>query len=102
MLSWPDALCERLAAGGRRVVRYALRDSGESTGAGPQALAYILRDVAGALGGRPAHLAGIGVGGWSRRWPCCGVTPAARSARPSVSPSPSAVLSIVHRSSARS
>jgi hypothetical protein len=22
MLSWPDALCERLAAGGRRVVRY--------------------------------------------------------------------------------
>ena len=31
MLSWPDALCERLAAGGRRVVRYDLRDSGEST-----------------------------------------------------------------------
>ena len=30
MLSWPDALCERLAAGGRRVVRYDLRDSGES------------------------------------------------------------------------
>ncbi|MPZ96423.1 MAG: alpha/beta hydrolase, partial [Propionibacteriales bacterium] len=25
MLSWPDALCERLAAGGRRVVRYDLR-----------------------------------------------------------------------------
>ncbi|MGA5056309.1 alpha/beta fold hydrolase, partial [Streptomyces pseudogriseolus] len=31
MLSWPDALCERLAAGGRRAVRYDLRDSGEST-----------------------------------------------------------------------
>src|SRR5215207_11157881 len=31
MLSWPDGLCERLAAGGRRVVRYDLRDSGEST-----------------------------------------------------------------------
>ena len=31
MLSWPDALCERLAAGGRHVVRYDLRDSGEST-----------------------------------------------------------------------
>ena len=31
MLSWPDALCARLAAGGRRVVRYDLRDSGEST-----------------------------------------------------------------------
>src|SRR6266571_1616260 len=39
MLSWPDALCERLAVGGRRVVRYDL------------------------LGGGPAHLAGIGVGG---------------------------------------
>ncbi|WP_399881657.1 alpha/beta fold hydrolase [Streptomyces sp. BBFR51] len=70
MLSWPDALCERLAAGGRRVVRYDLRDSGESTTADPQALAYTLRDLAadaaalaGTLGGSPAHLAGIGVGG---------------------------------------
>ncbi|MGW0496631.1 alpha/beta fold hydrolase [Streptomyces sp. NPDC003007] len=70
MLSWPDALCERLAAGGHRVVRYDLRDSGESTTARPQAPAYTLRDLAtdaaalaDALGGRPAHLAGIGVGG---------------------------------------
>ncbi|MFJ4855485.1 alpha/beta fold hydrolase [Streptomyces sp. NPDC088730] len=70
MLSWPDALCERLAGGGRRVVRYDLRDSGESTTADPRAPAYTLRDLAadaaglaGALGGRPAHLAGIGVGG---------------------------------------
>ena len=70
MLSWPDALCERLAAGGRRVVRYDLRDSGESTTADPEAPAYTLRDLAadaatlaGALGGTPAHLAGIGVGG---------------------------------------
>ncbi|MFI6584206.1 alpha/beta fold hydrolase [Embleya sp. NPDC050493] len=70
MLSWPDALCERLAAGGRRVVRYDLRDSGESTTTDPQAPAYTLRDLAadaaalvGALGGGPAHLAGIGVGG---------------------------------------
>ncbi|MEV3973035.1 alpha/beta hydrolase [Streptomyces sp. NPDC050698] len=70
MLSWPDGLCERLAAGGRRVVRYDLRDSGESTTADPQAPAYTLRDLAAdaaaladALGGRPAHLAGIGVGG---------------------------------------
>ena len=37
MLSWPDALCERLAAGGRRVVRYDLRDSGESATADPDA-----------------------------------------------------------------
>ncbi len=70
MLSWSDALCERLAAGGRRVVRYDLRDSGESTTADPEAPAYTLRDLAadaaalaGALSGRPAHLAGIGVAG---------------------------------------
>jgi pimeloyl-ACP methyl ester carboxylesterase len=70
MLSWPDALCEHLAAGGRRVVRYDLRDSGESTTANPDAPAYTLRDLAAdaaslasALGGGPAHLAGIGVGG---------------------------------------
>ncbi|EDY54623.1 MULTISPECIES: alpha/beta hydrolase [Streptomyces] len=70
MLSWPDALCERLAAEGRRVVRYDLRDSGESTTTDPTAPAYTLRDLAtdaaalaDALGGGPAHLAGIGVGG---------------------------------------
>jgi pimeloyl-ACP methyl ester carboxylesterase len=70
MLSWPDALCEHLAAGGRRAVRYDLRDSGESTTANPNAPAYTLRDLAAdaaalahALGGRPAHLAGIGVSG---------------------------------------
>ncbi|MFZ3554725.1 alpha/beta fold hydrolase [Streptomyces sp. BH055] len=70
MLSWPDALCERLAAGGRRAVRYDLRDSGESTAGDPEAPGYTLRDLAAdaaalvdALGGGPAHLAGIGVGG---------------------------------------
>ena len=70
MLSWPDTLCERLAAGGRRVVRYDLRDSGESTTADPEAPAYTLRDLAAdaaalaeALGGASPHLAGIGVGG---------------------------------------
>lgn len=75
MLSWPDRLCERLAAGGRHVVRYDLRDSGESTTADPDAPAHTLRDLAadaaalaGTLGGRPTHLAGIGSAGWSRRW----------------------------------
>lgn len=70
MLSWPDALCEHLAAGGHRVVRYDLRDSGESTTTDPEAPAYTLRDLAAdaaaladALGGGSAHLAGIGVGG---------------------------------------
>jgi pimeloyl-ACP methyl ester carboxylesterase len=70
MLSWPDALCERLADGGRRVVRYDLRDSGESTAVDPEAPAYTLRDLAAdaaalarTLGGGPAHLAGVAVGG---------------------------------------
>jgi pimeloyl-ACP methyl ester carboxylesterase len=70
MLSWPDALCEALARGGRHVVRYDLRDSGASTTVDPQAPAYTLRDLAAdaaalarALDDRPAHLAGIGVGG---------------------------------------
>src|SRR5687767_13188125 len=70
MLSWPDALCEYLAAVRRRVVRYDLRDSGASTTADPEAPAYTLRDLAAdaaaladALGGRPAHLGGIGVSG---------------------------------------
>ena len=70
MLAWPDALCERLAAGGRRVVRYDLRDSGESTMTNSNAPAYTLRDLAAdaavladALAGGPAHLAVIGVSG---------------------------------------
>ncbi|MER6166025.1 alpha/beta fold hydrolase [Streptomyces violaceorubidus] len=70
MLSWPDALRERLAAAGRHVVRYDLRDSGESTTVDPGAPDYTLRDLAadaaalpGAFGAAPAHLAGIGVGG---------------------------------------
>jgi pimeloyl-ACP methyl ester carboxylesterase len=70
MLSWPDSLCEALARGGRHVVRYDLRDSGASTTVDPEAPAYTLRDLAAdaaalarGLDDRPAHLAGIGVGG---------------------------------------
>jgi pimeloyl-ACP methyl ester carboxylesterase len=70
MLSWPDVLCEALARGGRHVVRYDLRDSGASTTVDPEAPAYTLRDLAAdaaalarGLDDRPAHLAGIGVGG---------------------------------------
>ena len=70
MLSWPDAFCESLARGGRRVVRYDLRDSGASITVDPGAPAYTLRDLAAdaaalarELDDRPAHLAGIGVGG---------------------------------------
>jgi pimeloyl-ACP methyl ester carboxylesterase len=70
MLSWPDALCAALARGGRHVVRYDLRDCGASTTVDPEAPAYTLRDLAAdaaalarELDDRPAHLAGIGVGG---------------------------------------
>ena len=70
MLSWPDALCESLARGGRHVVRYDLRDCGASITVDPEAPAYTLRDLAAdaaalarELDDRPAHLAGIGVGG---------------------------------------
>lgn len=70
MLSWPDSLCERLAAAGRWVVRYDLRDAGSSTTLDPESPAYDLRDLAAdaaalvdALGAPSAHLAGIGVSG---------------------------------------
>ncbi|WP_158726481.1 alpha/beta fold hydrolase [Tomitella fengzijianii] len=70
MLSWPDALCAALARGGRHVVRYDLRDAGTSTTVDPTAPGYTLRDLADdaaalarTLDRRPAHLAGIGVGG---------------------------------------
>lgn len=70
MLSWSDALCGSLAGGGRHVVRYDLRDCGESVLADPEAPLYTLRDLAAdaaalarKLDERPAHLAGIGVGG---------------------------------------
>src|SRR5271165_1604635 len=70
MLSWPDSVCERLAAGGQRVVRYDLRDCGASTTVDPEAPGYRLRDLAadaaalvGTLGAVTAHLGGVGVGG---------------------------------------
>jgi len=70
MLSWPNALCSALARGGRHVVRYDLRDAGVSTTVDPEAPAYTLRDLAAdaaslarELDARPAHVAGIGVGG---------------------------------------
>ncbi|MEU2198915.1 alpha/beta hydrolase [Isoptericola sp. NPDC019482] len=70
MLSWPDALCAAVARGGRHVVRYDLRDAGASTTVDPEAPGYTLRDLAAdaaalarELDDRPAHLAGVGVGG---------------------------------------
>lgn len=71
MLTWPDGFCAGLAAGGRFVVRYDLRDTGRSTLTDPDAPAYTLRDLvadaAGLLGtfgkGR-GHVVGFGPGGW--------------------------------------
>lgn len=70
MLSWPDAVCERLATRGRRVVRYDLRDAGTSTTVDVDSPSYTLRDLAddaaalvAVLDGATAHLGGIGVGG---------------------------------------
>jgi pimeloyl-ACP methyl ester carboxylesterase len=67
MFSWPDALCGSLARGGRHVVRYDLRESGESITVDPEAPAYTLRDLAAdaaalacELDDRPTQLAGVG------------------------------------------
>jgi pimeloyl-ACP methyl ester carboxylesterase len=67
---WEDEFCERLAAGGRRVVRYDFRDTGRSTAspAGkPNYTGQDLTDDAVALidvlGLAPAHLVGISMGG---------------------------------------
>ena len=54
MLSWPDALCDALARGGRHVVRYDLRDSGASTTVDPSVqTANQLRMVFARLDCRP-------------------------------------------------
>jgi pimeloyl-ACP methyl ester carboxylesterase len=69
MLSWPDELCGALA--GRYVVRYDLRDAGQSTFVDPDAPAYDLRDLVtdasellATLDLGRAHVAGMGVGGF--------------------------------------
>ena len=69
MLSWPDELCTALA--GRYVVRYDLRDAGQSTFVDPDAPAYDLRDLVTDASGLLAaldlgrtHVAGVGAGGF--------------------------------------
>lgn len=71
MLTWEDALCERLAAGPRFVVRYDLRDTGRSTTVDPDAPRYTLRDLTGDAAGLldaldlpRAHVVGYAAGGW--------------------------------------
>lgn len=71
MVSWPDELCERLVAGGRRVIRYGVRDTGRSESYPPRkpgySLADLVEDAAGVLDATAtgvAHVAGISTGGW--------------------------------------
>jgi pimeloyl-ACP methyl ester carboxylesterase len=70
MLSWEDELCERLAEGGRFVIRYDHRDTGRSVSYPPGAPGYtgddLLADAAGllgALGVARAHVVGMSMGG---------------------------------------
>lgn len=71
MLSWPEELCARLVAGGLRVIRYDVRDTGRSAsspaGAPGYSLAELVADAVGVLGatgaGR-AHVVGMSTGGW--------------------------------------
>lgn len=69
MLSWPDELCAALT--GRHVVRYDLRDAGQSTFVDPDAPDYDLRDLVTdaselvtALELGRTHVVGMGVGGF--------------------------------------
>jgi len=71
MLSWPDELCERLVAGGRRVIRYDVRDTGRSESYPPGQPGYSLADlvddavgVLDATATERAHVAGMSTGGW--------------------------------------
>jgi pimeloyl-ACP methyl ester carboxylesterase len=71
MLSWPDELCERLVAGGRRVIRYDVRDTGRSESYPPgepgYSLADLVEDAVGVLdtaATERAHVAGTSTGGW--------------------------------------
>ncbi|WP_018353403.1 alpha/beta fold hydrolase [Longispora albida] len=68
-LSWPSGLCTALT--GRYVVRYDLRDTGQSTFTDPGAPVYDLRDLVtdaselvAALNLGRTHVAGMGVGGF--------------------------------------
>ena len=67
---WEDGLCERIAAGGRRVVRYDLRDTGRSVASPAGSPGYTGQDLVddavallGVLRLEPVHLVGISMGG---------------------------------------
>ncbi len=67
---WPDEFCAALAAGGRHVIRYDNRDTGQSTcfdfAKDPYTLADMAQDAVGVLdafGIRRAHVVGASMGG---------------------------------------
>jgi pimeloyl-ACP methyl ester carboxylesterase len=67
---WEEEFCQRLAAGGRFVIRYDHRDTGRSVSYPAGAPGYTGADLAAdavgvldAFGRRSAHLAGISMGG---------------------------------------
>ncbi|KQQ03659.1 MULTISPECIES: alpha/beta fold hydrolase [unclassified Rathayibacter] len=67
---WDVELCEAIAAGGYRVLRYDLRDTGQSTTRPPGEADYtgddLVDDLAGVITGAglsPAHVIGISLGG---------------------------------------
>ena len=71
MLSWAEEFCERLAAGGRFVIRYDARETGKSTtfevGNPPYDVHDVVADVLGlldALSIEKAHLVGVSGGGF--------------------------------------
>ncbi|GAA3929635.1 alpha/beta fold hydrolase [Actinomadura viridis] len=72
---WPDALVGRLAAGGRRVIRYDHRDTGRSSAVdfetAPYTWADVKNDVLGVLdayGIPAAHIVGHSAGGLLGQW----------------------------------
>ena len=71
LLTWDEDFCRRLAAGGRQVVRYDVRDTGRSTTDPAGEPSYALRDlvvdaaeVLDELGVDRAHVVGFSTGGW--------------------------------------
>jgi pimeloyl-ACP methyl ester carboxylesterase len=70
MLRWPTDFCERLAAGGRFVIRYDNRDTGCSVNYDPGTVPYTVEDMADdgvavldAYGISRAHIVGASMGG---------------------------------------
>jgi pimeloyl-ACP methyl ester carboxylesterase len=72
---WREEFCRRLADGGRFVIRYDLRDTGESTTSKPGAPDYSARDlladmpaILDGFGIGRAHIAGVSMGGGFAQW----------------------------------